>query len=186
MMPSTMLSPSGRPKPPPLPGARRQPAEAADPAVTKGVTLPPTPLRPGEAAPVTPAATLAAAAPEPPKAGDRAAPAKERARPGPPPLPRSAMPAERRSNNIPPGLEPRAAPPAPPQRLRADSGNGGNGSKSAGTPGPDFSKLPPNIAASLAKLAGRPNVPFLGGGDAPAEPATADTAGTGDKPPHSS
>ena len=175
-----MLStPSARPKPPPLPGAR-QPAEA-DPKV---VALPPTPLRPSEPALVTPVATLAAA-PEQPKAGNGAAPAKVRPRPGPPPLPRSAMPERRSNNNIPPGLEPRPAPPTPPQHLRV-TGNGSNGGKPTnGTPAPDFSKLPPNIAASLARLAGRPNVPFLGG-DAPAEPATADTAGTGDKPPHNS
>ena len=180
--PMMLSTPSARPKPPPLPGAR-QPAEA-DPGASKVVALPPTPLRPGEPAPVTPAATLAAA-PEQPKAGNGAAPAKVRPRPGPPPLPRSAMPERRSTNNIPPGLEPRPAPPTPPQHLRA-TGNGSNGGKPTnGTPAPDFSKLPPNIAASLAKLAGRPNVPFLGG-DAPAEPATADTAGTGDKPPHSS
>jgi len=180
--PMMLATPSARPKPPPLPGAR-QPAEA-DPGAAKVVALPPTPLRPGEPAPVIPAATLATA-PEQPKAGNGAAPAKVRPRPGPPPLPRTAMPERRSTNNIPPGLEPRPAPPTPPQHLRA-AGNGSNGGKPAnGTPGPDFSKLPPNIAASLAKLAGRPNVPFLGA-DAPAEPATADTAGTGDKPPHSS
>lgn len=179
--PSTMLPP-GRPMPPPLPGARQQPAEAANLAVNKGGTLPPMPLRPGEAAPVKLAATLAAA-PEQPKAGNGAAPAKQRPRPGPPPLPRGAIP-ERRSNNIPPGLEPRPAPPVPPQQLRA-AANGPSGSKPTGVLGPDFSKLPPNIAASLAKLAGRPTVPLLGG-DGPVEPATADTAGTGDKPPRGS
>ncbi|HET9539448.1 MAG TPA: bifunctional diguanylate cyclase/phosphodiesterase, partial [Candidatus Limnocylindria bacterium] len=184
-MPATML-PTGRPKPPPLPGPRQQPAEAR-PDVTRVATLPPSPLRAGEGAPVIPAATLLAAlAPEPLKAGNGAAPAKQRPRPGPPPLPRSAMPSERRTNNIPPGLEPRPAPPLPPQHLRAATGNGSNGSsKPTGGPAPDFSKLPPNIAASLAKLAGRPNVPLLGG-DGPVEPATADTARSGDKPPRRS
>ena len=183
-MPATM-QPTGRPKPPPLPGPRQQPAEAR-PDVTKVATLPPSPQRAGEGAPVTLAATLAASAPEPPKAGNGAAPARQRPRPGPPPLPRSAMPTERRTNNIPPGLEPRPAPPLLPQHLRANTGNGSNGgSNPTGGPAPDFSKLPPNIAASLAKLAGRPNVPLLGG-DGPVEPATADTAGSGDKPPRRS
>jgi len=190
MAPAVLTGPTlppGRPRPPPLPGGRQQPPEVADAAVAKGGTLSPTPLRPVEAAPTTLAATLAAA-PEQlqPRAGNGAAPAapaKQRPRPGPPPLPRSAMPAERRSNNLLPGLEPRPAPPAPPQLVRANSGNGGSGGKTAGAPGSDFSKLPPNIAASLAKLAGRPKVPLLGG-DGPAEPA--DTAAPGDKPPRNS
>ena len=172
--PTDAAAPAGRT---PAAGRGRQPRRQQG-----GATLPPTQPRPGEAAPVKPAATLAAA-PEQPKAGNGAAPAKQRPRPGPPPLPRSAIP-ERRSNNIPPGLEPRPAPPVPPQHLRA-AANGPSGSKPTGMLGPDFSKLPPNIAASLAKLAGRPTVPLLGG-DGPVEPATADTAGTGDKPPRSS
>jgi hypothetical protein len=184
--PTAPAAPSGRPKPPPLPGARQQPTQA-EPTAAKAVALPPTPLRAGEAAPDTLAATLAAAASEPPKPANGAgpaAPAKQRPRPGPPPLPRGAIP-ERRSNNIPPGLEPRPAPPVPPQHLRANASNGPNGGKPAGVPEPDFSKLPPNIAASLAKLAGRPNVPLLGG-DGAVEPATAETSATGDKPPHRS
>ena len=135
------------------------------------VKLPPTPLRPGATAS---AATLAAA-PEHPTGGNGASPAKPRLRPGPPPLPRSAMP-ERRTNNIPPGLEPRPAPPLPPQRP--------NNGHASGPPGPDFSKLPPSIAASLAKLAGRGNAAPRNGGDPPTSPATADTADTGGKPPH--
>jgi hypothetical protein len=169
-------TPSSRPKPPPLPGAR-QPAEA-DAAPTKPVNLPPTPLRPG-AAPLSPAtATLAAALEQSPSSNGAAPSGGRPTRPGPPPLPRSAAATpERRTNGIPPAAqEPRPSPLAP-QQLRSN-GNGPNGK-----PGPDFSKLPPNIAESLARLAGRASVPFLGG-DAPATPATADTAETGGKPPH--
>jgi diguanylate cyclase (GGDEF)-like protein len=55
-------------------------------------------------------------------------------RPGPPPLPVAApAPSPQRSNGVPPVLPQRSRPPPA-----------------------DFSKLPPAIAASLAKLAGRP------------------------------
>ncbi len=86
------------------------------------------------------------------------------------------MPERRGANtgNIPPGLEPRATQPLPPppQQVRPN-----------GYPSPDFSKLPPNIAESLAKLAGRGAVGPRGG-DAPSPPAAPDSGATGGKPPH--
>ena len=159
---------SERPKPPPLPGGHQPEAEGGGPGMVK---LPPTPLRPGT---TSPTATLAAVSEQ--TGGNGASPAKPRLRPGPPPLPRSAIP-ERRTTNIPPGLEPRPAAPLPPQQVRTNG-------HASGSPGPDFSKLPPSIAASLAKLAGRGNAAPRNGGDPPTSPATADTADTGGKPPH--
>jgi len=159
---------SERPKPPPLPGGHQPEADAGRAGMVK---LPPTPLRPGT---TSPTATLAAVSEQ--TGGNGASPAKPRLRPGPPPLPRSAIP-ERRTTNIPPGLEPRPAAPLPPQQVRTNG-------HASGPPGPDFSKLPPSIAASLAKLAGRGNAAPRNGGDPPTSPATADTADTGGKPPH--
>ena len=105
------MLPTGRPKPPPLPGPRQQPAEA-EAGVTRLATLPPSPLRPGEGAPITarsdasPRGTRAAARP-----ATAPQPAKPRPRPGPPPLPRGAMPSPSGAPpTFPPGLEPR--PPA--------------------------------------------------------------------------
>ena len=85
---------------------------------------------------------------------------------------------------------PSAAPPtsrrgwsrAPPRRCRPSRCR--TNGHASGPPGPDFSKLPPSIAASLAKLAGRGNAAPRNGGDPPTSPATADTADTGGKPPH--
>jgi diguanylate cyclase (GGDEF)-like protein len=101
--------------------------------------LPPTPLRP-VAGPIaarkeTEAASAAGNPPRPPPP-----PAA-----GPPPLPAraSSPPAQSRPPPLP---EPRAQRPngAPPQRAAAPR------------PAPDFSNLPPAIAASLARLAGKP------------------------------
>jgi hypothetical protein len=177
-------TPSSRPKPPPIPGARQlAPAEAG----AAKVNLPPTPLRPGATPALSATATLAAALEQQPQATNGSAAAgngasSTRSRPGPPPLPRTATPEPPRTGDAPQRPEPRPTPtpprPAPtltPQQLRSN-GNGPNGK-----PGPDLSKLPPNIAESLAKLAGRSNVPFLGA-DTPTTPATADTAETGGKP----
>jgi EAL domain-containing protein (putative c-di-GMP-specific phosphodiesterase class I) len=182
--PTPPTTPSSRPKPPPIPGAR-QPAPAE--AGAAKVNLPPTPLRPGATPASSATATLAAALEQQPQATNGSAAtgngaSSTRSRPGPPPLPRTATPEPPRTGDAPPRSEPRPTPtpprPAPtltPQQLRSN-GNGPNGK-----PGPDLSKLPPNIAESLAKLAGRSNVPFLGA-DTPTTPATADTAETGGKP----
>jgi hypothetical protein len=61
-------------------------------------------------------------------------------------------------------------PPLPPQHTHTNG---------VAASGPDFSKLPPNIAESLAKLAGRGGT--AAGGDPPTGPVTADTD-TGSKP----
>jgi hypothetical protein len=179
--PPTM--PSSRPMPPPIPGARQAAVAGSDAAK---VNLPPSPLRPGATPASSATATLAAALEQQPQAANGTAAngngaTGTRARPGPPPLPRATAPEPPRTGDGPSRPEPRPTPtpprPAPrltPQQLRSN-GDGPNGK-----PGPDLSKLPPNIAESLAKLAGRANVPFLGA-DSPSTPA-ADTAETGGKP----
>ncbi|TMJ74716.1 MAG: EAL domain-containing protein [Alphaproteobacteria bacterium] len=159
--PSERARPPGGP--PPLP------AGAAKPAAVPLRTMPPTPLRPGtspqpaSAAPLRangtqePAATAAADHdPPPPKTGPpplppRAVPLQ---RPGPPPLPGSAARSDHRQ--------------APPTQVNS-------------RPPPDFSKLPPAIAESLAKLAGRTSAPPPGQGSS--TPATPAEAATDDKPP---
>ena len=119
--------------PPPLPRTAppaAAPAEASPNAVR--INLPPTPLRPGAPASAPPPASGAnRAAPQPPPNGTH---------PGPPP-----------SRTQPPSLPPGRRPPAgaqrpvpPPLPLRP----------AVRTPAPDFSKLPPAIRASLARLAG--------------------------------
>jgi diguanylate cyclase (GGDEF)-like protein/PAS domain S-box-containing protein len=179
--PPTMSS--SRPMPPPIPGARQAAVAGSDAAK---VNLPPSPLRPGATPASSATATLAAALEQQPQAANGTAAngngaTGTRARPGPPPLPRATAPEPPRTGDGPSRPEPRPTPtpprPAPrltPQQLRSN-GDGPNGK-----PGPDLSKLPPNIAESLAKLAGRANVPFLGA-DTPSTPA-ADTAETGGKP----
>jgi hypothetical protein len=93
---------------------------------------------------------------------------------GPPPRPKAAPPpangalppAAARSPAPPPPL-PRTAPPVPPAPARPN-----------GRPGADFSTLPPAIAESLARLAGRQ-------GTAPVarDKAETDSAGPANKPP---
>ena len=160
-------APSERPRPPG--GPPPLPAGAAKPAAVPLRTMPPTPLRPGtspqpaSAAPLRangtqePAATAAADHdPPPPKTGPPPLPPKAvpLQRPGPPPLPGSAARSDHRQ--------------APPTQVNS-------------RPPPDFSKLPPAIAESLAKLAGRTSAPPPG--QAPAtSPAPAEAA-TDDKPP---
>ena len=159
--PSERARPPGGP--PPLPTG------AAKAAAVPLRTMPPTPLRPGtspqpaSAAPLRangtqePAATAAADHdPPPPKTGPpplppRAVPLQ---RPGPPPLPGSAARSDHRQ--------------APPTQVNS-------------RPPPDFSKLPPAIAESLAKLAGRTSAPPPGQGSS--TPATPAEAATDDKPP---
>ena len=159
--PSERARPPGGP--PPLP------AGAAKPAAVPLRTMPPTPLRPGtspqaaSAAPLRangtqePAATAAADHdPPPPKTGPPPLPPKAvpLQRPGPPPLPGSAARSDHRQ--------------APPTQVNS-------------RPPPDFSKLPPAIAESLAKLAGRTSAPPPGQGSS--TPATPAEAATDDKPP---
>jgi diguanylate cyclase (GGDEF)-like protein/PAS domain S-box-containing protein len=160
-------APSERPRPPG--GPPPLPTGAAKAAAVPLRTMPPTPLRPGtspqpaSAAPLRangtqePAATAAADHdPPPPKTGPpplppRAVPLQ---RPGPPPLPGSAARSDHRQ--------------APPAQINS-------------RPPPDFSKLPPAIAESLAKLAGRASAPPPGQGSS-TPPAPAEAA-TDDKPP---
>jgi diguanylate cyclase (GGDEF)-like protein/PAS domain S-box-containing protein len=135
-------SPGGRPTrggPPPLPQALRT---ATNGAARLG-HLPPTPLQPQAAAaaptaPFTAAAREASAADGAPQQASSAAILQHPG--GPPPLPKMA---ERQQGQGPaPGSERPAAAPAQPAR-------------SHGRPTADFSNLPPSIAESLAKLAGR-------------------------------
>ena len=160
-------APSERPRPPG--GPPPLPTGAAKAAAVPLRTMPPTPLRPGtspqpaSAAPLRangtqePAVTAAADHdPPPPKTGPPPLPPKAvpLQRPGPPPLPGSAARSDHRQ--------------APPAQVNS-------------RPPPDFSKLPPAIAESLAKLAGRTSAPPPG--QAPAtSPAPAEAA-TDDKPP---
>ena len=159
--PSERARPPGGP--PPLP------AGAAKPAAVPLRTMPPTPLRPGtspqpaSAAPLRangtqePAVTAAADHdPPPPKTGPPPLPPKAvpLQRPGPPPLPGSAARSDHRQ--------------APPAQINS-------------RPPPDFSKLPPAIAESLAKLAGRTSAPPPDQGSS-TPPAPAEAA-TDDKPP---
>jgi diguanylate cyclase (GGDEF)-like protein/PAS domain S-box-containing protein len=125
--------------PPPLPSTG-----AAKPSAGRVVTLPPTPLRP-------------AASSHPAANGSRESPTVVPIHTGPPPQPRT----------VPPPLPPRSGPS--PQRSAGPPPLPGNPPRTM-TPqplpapvnsrrSPDFSKLPPSIAASLAKLAGRPAAP---------------------------
>ena len=134
--------------PPPLPGAG-QAMPAAKLGPSRLDTLPPSPLRPGPqqqpgTAPPRPNADWpqdAASA-----NGQRRA---AQARQGPPPLgqPSGASPPRPAGPPPLPSQAPGAAapPPAPPPPSP----------RPGGRPPPDFSNLPPAIAASLAKLAGR-------------------------------
>jgi diguanylate cyclase (GGDEF)-like protein/PAS domain S-box-containing protein len=159
--PSERARPPGGP--PPLPTG------AAKPTAVPLRTMPPTPLRPGtspqpaSAAPLRangtqePAVTAAADHdPPPPKTGPPPLPPKAvpLQRPGPPPLPGSAARSDHRQ--------------APPTQVNS-------------RPPPDFSKLPPAIAESLAKLAGRTSAPPSGQGSS--TPPTPAEAATDDKPP---
>jgi len=157
--PGPQLPPARQPVgPPPLPTDR---AEAA--AARLG-TLPPTPLRPASSGPAGPApepATEAVLA-----AAQDLAPASQAPAPAatPPPLPASA-PQGQRTGPPPLPSEHAAGPPPLPAH--------GNGRRA-----PDFSTLPPSIAESLAKLAGRP---APAGRESPApSPGSVDSEG---KPP---
>ena len=94
--------------------------------------LPPTPLRPG-VAPSAPAADRTA--PPPPPLPNGARLSQQPLRPQPPPLPGGMRPSP-----APAGAQRPSLPPLPP--------------RPSDRPPPDFSKLPPAIRASLARLAG--------------------------------
>ena len=97
--------------------------------------------------------------------------------PGPPPAAPSIVPASLRSDT------PTGFPPAAPPPLPADGTNGA-GFPSQPSTQPDFSTLPPSIAASLARLAGSP-LPTgrtSGGpaiGESSGEPKKVSNAGSG-------
>jgi diguanylate cyclase (GGDEF)-like protein/PAS domain S-box-containing protein len=187
---------AGRPRPaggpPPLPGA--QPTPTANAAAARLKALPPNPLRPGtlpqpaapaqapHAAPSQPPATGSAEpAPAPAEAKPAAAaqpvavtakpaatvrtPVAPAAKPGPPPLPASPTPQRRPT---PPHLPQQAGQPL--NQLPRPNGR----------PPPDFSRLPPAIAESLAKLAGR-----IAATPASPEPAAATTSPDADPAPDS-
>jgi EAL domain-containing protein (putative c-di-GMP-specific phosphodiesterase class I) len=185
------------PGPPPLPGLHPPPPAKAGPLQLK--TLPPNPLRPGpqparapEPAPApaapppaavpaepetppsaaeatNPAAPAAPAAPTPaaeptPVAAPAAAPPPAAAKPAPPPVPTKPSAPQRRPT--PPHLPTQATQPP----------------RSNGRQQPvDFSSLPPAIAESLAKLAGR-TVPPLSREEAAAASAEAGEPPSEDKP----
>jgi diguanylate cyclase (GGDEF)-like protein/PAS domain S-box-containing protein len=119
------------PSPPPLPGT---PNAALAPAPDAQVTFQPTPLR-AEADKPVPAAPRPQRPAIPPN-GARAAPPGAMGA-GPPPLPSRPHRAG--------GDQSSAGPPIPHAPARRSAPRG---------PGPDLSKLPPAIRASLAKLAG--------------------------------
>ena len=149
---------SAKAGPPPLPPAQR-PADSGPDAPAQLGPLPPTPLRPGASSPTIPPTHPQAGPVPPPVNGSK--PAAPPVRPGPPPLPPTQPPTDRREAHAPPpGLERRAsAPPLPPRTAN-------------GRPAPDFSTLPPKIAESLAKLAGRSTGASHTGEPKPAPPAT--------------
>ena len=149
-----------------------QPTAATKPAAAPLQTLPPTPLhsepppRPAPAAPSPPPSQQQANGSHGPTTAPAAEllplrnrePLRRRCRPGPPRRPGAPVRLRCRGPSRVPS--PRQLRPAP----------------SNGRPSPDFSNLPPAIAESLARLAGRP-----AGGPAPqAAPEIADADG---KPP---
>jgi diguanylate cyclase (GGDEF)-like protein/PAS domain S-box-containing protein len=185
------------PGPPPLPGLQPPPPAKAGPLQLK--VLPPNPLRPGpqpakapEPTPTAgppPPATAAAPAPEtqpgavePTKPAAPAAPA-----PAAEPIPAAATPA-----HAPPTAATKPAPPPVPAKPSAPQRRptpphlptqaSHQPPKSNGRQQPvDFSSLPPAIAESLAKLAGR-TVPPLSREEAAAAGAEAGETPGDDKP----
>jgi diguanylate cyclase (GGDEF)-like protein len=145
------------PAPPPRPAAVAASAPQRTAARFLQALLP-TPLRHGASSPA------AAPAPAPPRVQEPGVPPPA---PLPPPLPaRSARPS-------PPGPPPLPAAPAAP----AERANGAPSSTQrtvAARPTPDYSKLPPTVAASLARLAGRPvaDAPREDGGPLPERTAS--------------
>jgi WAS/WASL-interacting protein len=145
------------------PPAAASSAEAAKPPAPGPATAPPTPPAPA----ATPAATAVAAPPAPPAAAPSTAVAKA----GPPPLPAKPAPQRRpKPPHLPSQSPPPASQPAPART---------NGRQQAA----DFSNLPPAIAESLAKLAGR-SIPPLSSHEAAGTASKADAgeAASEDKP----
>jgi diguanylate cyclase (GGDEF)-like protein/PAS domain S-box-containing protein len=129
----------GTSAPPPLPGSD---AGQTAPPAGSAVRFQPTPLRTDVSAaprvaqsPPTPAAGQPP--PVPANGANRASAAPPRGNALPPPLPAKTHPQ--------PAAEAPASPPPSPPPMRRTAQRG---------PGPDLSKLPPAIRASLAKLAG--------------------------------
>ena len=157
--------PGSRPPPPGRPGSRSPPpARPAQVGADRAG-------KPQPGTPPVPNAKSAQAAPPPPARGNHPPPPGPG---GPPPRPKAAPPPANgalppvaaRSPAPPPPL-PRTAPPVPPAPARPN-----------GRPGADFSTLPPAIAESLARLAGRQ-------GTAPVarDKAETDSTGPANKPP---
>ena len=154
--------------PPPLPPARpgaRLPPPVVAPQALAG--------RGGKPQPVPPPAMVGKRAqgpPPPPRANPPAAPAPS----APPPRAKSAPPPPRNGGQHPVATRPAAAPPPPlPSAAPPPTAPRPNG-----RPGADFSALPPAIAESLARLAGRQTA-------APVARDVAETDGSGpaNKPP---
>jgi diguanylate cyclase (GGDEF)-like protein/PAS domain S-box-containing protein len=148
---------------PAQPTANGAPEPASAPAAAKP-TAPPTPVA-ATGTPTAPASPPAATKPAPataPAAGAKSAtPTPAAAKPAPPPIPAKAAPSRR---------------PTPPH---LPTGNGQRPARTNGQPPPtDFSSLPPAIAESLAKLAGRSYPP-----PPSEEPAPATDAGESDNKP---
>jgi len=129
---------------------------------------PPNEQRPNIVSPLAEALVRASATP-PPQA------------PMPPPGAPSVIPASLRSDT-PTGVPPTAPPPLPANGAN-NGANGASGFPSQPGTQPDFSTLPPSIAASLARLAGTPlptgrtsGGPAQGGSD---EPKKVSNAGSG-------
>ena len=154
--------------PPPQPGPPPPPANPLQ-------TLPSTPLRSGSppsvlAAPSQPPApSKANGKHEPPPAPAGVAPGPAQPRTGPPPLPLRTVPPARRT---PP-------PPLPAGQVGSEPRQQPRPAPANGRMPPDFSKLPPAIAQSLARLAGQtagptsgqaPPMPAPAGGDADGKP----------------
>jgi diguanylate cyclase (GGDEF)-like protein/PAS domain S-box-containing protein len=159
--PSERARPPGGP--PPLPTG------AAKPSAVPLRTMPPTPLRPGTSPQPAPAAPLRANGTQEPAAATAAANDPPPPKTGPPPLPPRSAPPQR------PG-----PPPLPGSTARSDQRQAPPAQVNSRPP-IDFSKLPPAIAESLAKLAGRTIAPPSG--QAPATSSAPAEAATDDKPP---
>jgi EAL domain-containing protein (putative c-di-GMP-specific phosphodiesterase class I) len=152
------------PLPPARPGARPPPPGLAPQALARG----------GKPQPVPPPATVGKRAhgpPPPPRVSQPPAPAPSA------PLPRakSAPPPPRNGGQPPVATRPAAAPAPPPLPSAAPPPTA---PRPNGRPGADFSALPPAIAESLARLAGRQTAPPV-----TRDVAETDSAGPANKPP---
>ncbi len=159
-LPPPLPGPLPGPRPGPRPAAGlppRAPAPKPPPGAAPAGKVPPAAAASGRAGPPAPPV------PGPPGVGRPQPPAKLAVPPPPgaPPLPaRPAVPGP----PLPPPAPPRAAVTPPPPR-------------SNGRPSADFSALPPAIAESLARLAGRQTAPPV------RDPADTDAGGPPKDPP---